>query len=66
MDAQPIEGMTVNERLFHFSLADRFDAAARSGDVPAMVRVLLQAQLSEAQASQTARAIAADPKFYGY
>lgn len=31
-----------------------------------MVQVLLQAQLSDAQSLQTAQAVAADPKFYGY
>ncbi len=66
MKAQPVEGMTVNERLYHFGLFDRFDAAARSRDVQAMVHVLLEAQLSQAQASQTAHAVAADPKRYGY
>ncbi len=66
MGAQPVQGMTVNERLCHFGLFHRFDVAARSRDVQAMVHVLLEAQFSEAQASQTAHAVAADPKRYGY
>jgi len=63
---QDIEGMTVNERLFHFGLASHFDAAARARDVSAMVRVLLQAQFSEEQAQFTANTIAANPGYYGY
>ncbi len=66
MKESSVKGMTVNERLHHFGLVDRFDVAARSRDVPAMVHVLLEAQFSEAQASQTARAVAANPKRYGY
>ena len=66
MEEQAVEGMTVNERLYHFGLHDRFGAAARSRDVLAMVQVLLQAQFSEAQASFTARTVAADPERYGY
>ena len=66
MTDQAIEGMTVNERLFHFGLIDRFDAAARSGDVSTMVEILLQAKLSEVQASKTAQTVAANPKLYGY
>ena len=66
MEQQSLEGMTVNERLYHFGLIDRFDAAARSGDVLTMVQVLLQAQLSPAQASETTQAIVANPKRYGY
>lgn len=60
MTEQSVEGMTVNERLFHFglSLIDQFDAAVISGDVSAIVRVLMQARFSEAQATQTAQAVA--------
>ena len=65
MEEQSVEGMTVNERLYHFGLIDRFDAAARSRDVLGMMQVLRQAQLSEAQSLQTAQAVAADPKLYG-
>ena len=66
MTEQSVEGMTVNERLFHFGLHDSFDAAARSGDVSAMTQVLLQAHFTELQAAQTARAVASDPQRYGY
>jgi len=63
---QGIEGMTVNERLFHFGLVDHFDAAAKARDVSAMVRVLLQARFSEEQAQFTATTVAADPSYYGH
>jgi len=66
MEEQSVKGMTVNERLFHFGLFERFDAAARAKDVPLLVQVLLQAKLSEKQALQTAEAIATDPKRYGF
>ena len=63
---QDIEGMTVNERLFHFGLVDHFDAAAKARDVPAMVRVLLQAHFSEEQAQFTANTFGANPGYYGH
>ena len=66
MAEQSVEGMTVNERLFHFGLHEQFEAAARSGDVSAMMQVLLQARFSETQATQTAQAVASDPQRYGY
>ncbi len=66
MAEQSLEGMTVNERLYHFGLMDKFDAAARCGDVSAMKQVLLQARFAEVHASETSRAVAADPKRYGY
>lgn len=65
MAAQSVEGMTVNERLYHFGLLERFSTAAQTRDVSAMVQVLLQAGLSEAQATETSQAVAADPKRYG-
>lgn len=66
MNGQSVRGMTVNERLYQFGLADRFDAAARSGDVSAMTLVLLEAQFSEEQVAQTANAVGANPGRYGY
>jgi len=65
MTEQDIEGMTGNERLFHFGLAGRFDEAARAEDVSAMVQVLLQARFTEEQALYTAKTVAANPEFYG-
>lgn len=66
MEEQSINGMTVNERLFHFGLFEQFDAAARAKDVPALVQVLQQAKFSAEQALQTAKAVAANPKRYGF
>lgn len=66
MAEQSVEGMTVNERLFHLGLHDQFDSAARSGNVPVMVQVLLRARFSEAQATHTAQTVATDPNGYGY
>ncbi|GJI87251.1 hypothetical protein [Duganella hordei] len=66
MEQQLGEGMTVNERLYHFGLMDQFDAAAKSGNVSAMEQVLLQARFSTAQAKETAQAVASNPKRYGY
>ncbi len=66
MGEPSVSGMTVNERLFHFGLFERFDAAARAKDVPLLVEVLLQAKLSEKQALWTAEAVATDPKRYGF
>ena len=65
-DAQFIDGMTVNERLFHFGLFDEFDSAVRSGELLAIVRVLCNAKLSELQAHETATAILAFPARYGF
>lgn len=66
MEEQSVNGMTVNERLFRYGLFEQFDAAARAKDVPAMVQVLLAAKFSEEQALQTATAVAANPKRYGF
>jgi hypothetical protein len=66
MTEQELEGMTVNERLFHLGLMHRFDVAASNREVEAMVQVLLQAQFSETQALATAQAVAANPQRYGY
>ena len=63
---QDIEGMTVNDRLFHFGLIDLYDAAAKARDVPALVRILLQAEFSEEQAQFTANTVAANPGYYGH
>ncbi len=56
----------MNERLFHFGLFEQFDAAARTKDVPALVQVLQKANFSKEQALQTAKAVAANPKRYGF
>jgi len=61
-----IEGMTANERLCHFGLLERFDRAAKSKDLAALVNLLVQAKFSPEQATHTARSLWADPKRYGY
>lgn len=61
-----VAGMTVNERLVHFGLLEAFDAAVRSKQLSSVVQVLIQAQLSEAQARQTAKAVLAAPQRYGF
>ncbi|WP_434515227.1 hypothetical protein AB6Q56_00330 [Dechloromonas sp. ARDL1] len=66
IEESSVRSMTVNERLFHFGLFEPFDAAARARDVPLLTQVLLQAKLSKKQALQTAEAIVAAPKRYGF
>jgi hypothetical protein len=61
-----INGMTVNERLVHFSLLAAFDAAVRSGDLDAVIGVLMQAHFSAPQARATAQAVLANPRYYGF
>jgi hypothetical protein len=59
-------GMTVNERLMVADLLARFDAAAVARDRAAMLALLAQVELNASQAAQTADAILAAPKRYGY
>ena len=66
LSGHSVEGMTVNERLFHLELLDRFDAAANARDIAAMTAVLVEARFSDEQAAQTARTIAGNPTHYGY
>jgi hypothetical protein len=66
MEQQFGDGMTVNERLYHFGLMPEFDVAARARNVPAMEKVLLQARFSMTQAKETALAVAANPERFGY
>lgn len=66
MSVEPIEGMTVNERLTHFGLIDAFDDAVRARDLAAVMDVLIQAEFSETQARETATAVLARPGRYGY
>ena len=63
---QPVEGMTVNERLFHFGLSHEFDKAARARDLESLAAVLGRAHLSPEQAQQCAEAVLAHPERYGY
>lgn len=63
---QQLQGMTVNELLFHLRLTEEFDRAAAARDRAGMVAVLERSHLTSEQAEQTARAILADPARYGY
>ncbi len=65
-DSQPLQGMTVNERLVHLHLDEDFDRSAAARDAAAMVSGLERAQFSSKQAEETAQAILADPARYGY
>jgi len=60
-----IVGMTVNERLAHFSLFDDFDSAVESRDLSAVIAVLQRAKLSDEQARETTAAILSNPNYYG-
>ena len=64
-DPDCLVGMTVNERLGYFGLFQAFDAAVESRQLSAVVDVLKQAKLTEAQAKETASAVLANPNFYG-
>jgi len=60
-----IQGMTVNERLFHFGALGAFDRAVSSRHNAEVIRVLLNVKFTEAQAIDTATAILANPERYG-
>ena len=62
----PLGGMTANERLFSKGLLPRFDAAARGRDLAAMVDLLRQVEISEADARAIATAILTDPRKFGF
>lgn len=62
MNDVSIEGMTVNERLFHFGLFEPFDQAVRSRSHAAIVQILVQACFSQEQAEQTADAVLEAPQ----
>jgi len=63
---QSIEGMTVNERLFHFGLMDEYDAAMNSRNEALGISILQRAKFTLEQAQFTVRTTLADPKRYGY
>jgi len=66
MDSADFAGMTVNERLFHASLLDAFDAAAKTRDRVQMIALLTQVALPREEAERIADTILASPAFYGY
>jgi hypothetical protein len=61
-----MSGMTVNERLYVRGLCAQFGAAARRRDLPAMVDLLLQVELSDADANAIAATMLSNPQKYGY
>ena len=61
----PLSGMTTNERLYSTGLLSEFDAAARRRDLPAMVNLLRQVEISEADANAIADAVLANPSKNG-
>lgn len=65
-EAPDINGMTVNERLFHFGLVQAFDEAMRARQAEAVIAVLRQAQFSQAQAEYTATTMLQNPERYGH
>jgi hypothetical protein len=65
-DALFIDGMTLNERLFHFDLFNEFDAAVRSKQFLAIRQVLFKVKVPEKQAQEIAEALLASPKKYGF
>ena len=64
--APDYSGMTLNERLVEAGLMDRFEQAARSRDLAAMVSLLMQVALEEKEARWSAETILANPAKYGY
>jgi hypothetical protein len=66
MNGESIEGMTVNERLWHFELFEEFGVAARNRDETKLIEILKAAKFSELQSSETARVLLSDPRKYGY
>ncbi|MGB3499187.1 MAG: hypothetical protein WBA49_13360 [Rhodanobacter lindaniclasticus] len=63
---QPIAGMTVNERLYHFGLIGEFDAAIRACNAELAISILIRAKFTREQATPTVGATLSDPKRYGY
>ena len=59
-------GMTVNERLAVAGLSEAFDRAIIARDRARAIAVLLQVELSAAQAASSTDAIFANPSRYGY
>lgn len=58
--------MTVNERLFEADLMSEFDNAAKERNKIRMMEILLEVELTEAQANETSEAIIQNPSKYGY
>lgn len=59
-----LAGMTVNERLSHVGIIDRWDEATRRRDRETMIALLEQVEVCDPHL--TADAVLADPKKYGF
>ena len=66
MSKQSLEAMTVNERLFKFTLMGQFDAAVIARDKKESIGVLLKARFTPEQANEIVSVIFQNPKKYGY
>lgn len=59
-----LSGLTVNERMSHVGIIDRWDEAARQRDRNTMIALLEQIEVSEPHL--IADAVLADPKKFGF
>lgn len=59
-----LSGMTVNERMSHVGIIDRWDEAARQRDRNMMIALLEAVEISEPHL--IADAVLADPKKFGF
>ena len=60
----PLAGMTVNERLFHLGILERWDQAVERRDRDAMIRLMEQADVENPD--WTVDAILANPSRYSF
>ena len=65
-DRADYNAMTTNERLYTAGLLEQFDVAAESRNRDAMIRILLQVDLSAEEAASIAEKILAAPGRYGH
>lgn len=65
MSDSDVEGMTPNERLFHFGLLDAFDRARGRGDRAEMISLFHRAYFPSPDADRSVDMILADPTRYG-
>jgi hypothetical protein len=66
MNDQEVKGVTVNERLCALRLIEKFDEAIRNRDLEVSVNVLVEARLSQTQATETVSEILKNPSIFGY
>ncbi|MGX5851675.1 hypothetical protein ACWGTO_32145 [Mesorhizobium sp. PL10] len=63
-DEPSLAGMTINERLFHVGVLDRWDATVRRRDRGTMIELLQQVEVSDPHL--TVDTVLANPKMYGF